>query len=150
MAAEHAAFSKPAPTPDTVMKEDISSRKFFQGQYFNELLNNDFILEAHSIFIRYHTRTIPLPDFSQQKTNPELQLRNEPSALGSSNGTGHSSLTRPRLRDLSSMTEGGVGRAPLHLLLLAELAAVLAPTTLYRGKDAHVPAQLKGLFMPLR
>ena len=52
------------------MEEDISSGKFFQGQYFNELLSNDFILEAYS-FIQYHTRTIPLPDFSQQKTSPE-------------------------------------------------------------------------------
>lgn len=56
------------------MEEDISSGKFFQGQYFNELLNNDFILEAHSIFILNHTQTIVLPDFGQQKTNAELQL----------------------------------------------------------------------------
>lgn len=28
---------------------------FFQGQYFNELLNNDFILEAHSVFIQYQS-----------------------------------------------------------------------------------------------
>lgn len=48
------SFSKSAPIPDTVMEEDISSGKFFQGRYFNELLNNDFILEAHSIFIQYH------------------------------------------------------------------------------------------------
>lgn len=53
------------------MEEDISSRKFFQGRYFNELLNNDFILEAHSIFIQYRARTIPLPDFSQEKTSSE-------------------------------------------------------------------------------
>lgn len=51
------------------MEEDISSVKFFQGQYFNELLNNDFILEAHSILIQYRTWTIPLPNFSQQKTS---------------------------------------------------------------------------------
>lgn len=44
-------FLQTAPIPDTVMEEDISSGKFFQGQYFNELLNNDFILEAHSIFV---------------------------------------------------------------------------------------------------
>jgi len=50
------------------MEEDISRGKFFQGQYFNELLNNDFILDEHSIFIQYHTRTILLPNFSQQKT----------------------------------------------------------------------------------
>lgn len=52
------------------MEEDISSGKFFQGQYFNELQNNDFMLEAHSIFIQYHSRTMPLPDFSQQQTSP--------------------------------------------------------------------------------
>lgn len=64
-------FLQTAPIPDTVMEEDISSGKFFQGQYFNELLNNDFILEAHSIFVQHGTRTKPLPDFSQQQTSPE-------------------------------------------------------------------------------
>lgn len=34
-------------------KRLLAVGNFFQGQYFNELLNNDFILEAHSIFIQY-------------------------------------------------------------------------------------------------
>jgi len=51
--------------------------------------------------------------------------------LGSNDGTGHSSLTRPRVRDFPGMMEGGMGCALLHPLLLAEPAAVLAPTTLW-------------------
>lgn len=135
-------FLQIAPIPDTVMEEDISSGKFFQGQYFNELLNNDFILEAHSIFVQHCTRTKPLPDFSQQQTSPkERALHFGKQWWGRALPPGWAQGER-----LPWCGRRWSGLCPP---LPAECVALLTPTCPAPRKDVRVPAELKGMFMTL-
>lgn len=122
------------------MEEDISSGKFFQGQYFNEFLNNDFILEAHSIFVQHCTRTKPLPDFSQQQ---KKSRGNIPPLWEAGMGQG---TPGPRVGNFPAAAEVGVGCVPLCQLSMWHCSL---PPVLHQGKDAQAPAQLKGMFMPL-
>lgn len=122
------------------MEEDISSGKFFQGQYFNELLNNDFILEAHSIFVQHCTRTKAQPDFSQQQKSPEetaLHFGKQwwGKALPPRQAQGE---RLPWCRKV----EGGVGCVSLHQLSVWHCSL---PPVLHQGKAARAPAQLQGI-----
>lgn len=82
-----------------------------------------------------------LPSFNSKQVP-----RKQPSTLGSSDGTGHSRIAEPRVRDFPGVVEGGVGCVPIRQLSMWHCSL---PPVLHQGKDARVPAQLKEMFIPL-